>query len=110
MLQTGPQTSNWNMAKIELYHFWDSFCSFKVRICLEEKALPWTEHYIDLMAFENLQASYLAVNEKAVVPTLRFDGAFIPESSTINEFLDDRFPEPSLRPAEPVARARMRNW
>ena len=27
------------MAQIELYHFWDSFCSFKVRICLEEKAL-----------------------------------------------------------------------
>lgn len=67
------------MASIELYHFWDLFCSFKVRICLEEKALPWTEHYIDLMAFENLQASYLAVNKKAVVPTLRFDGAFIPE-------------------------------
>lgn len=98
------------MAQIELYHFWDSFCSFKVRICLEEKALPWTSHYIDLMAFENLKPSYLEVNKKAVVPTLRHDGTLIPESSIINEFLDDRYPEPSLRPADSLARARMRYW
>jgi glutathione S-transferase len=98
------------MAQIELYHFWDSFCSFKVRICLEEKGIAWNGHYIDLMAFENLTASYLAVNNKGVVPTLRYDGKLIPESSIINEFLDDRYPEPSLKPPDPLARARMRYW
>jgi glutathione S-transferase len=95
---------------IELYHFWDSFCSFKVRICLEEKGLRWTGHHIDLMAFENLNPDYLAVNKKGLVPTLRHDGATIPESSIINEFLDDRHPEPVLKPADPLARARMRYW
>ena len=98
------------MARIELYHFWDSFCSFKVRICLEEKSLVWTGHHIDLMAFENLQPDYLEVNKKGLVPTLRHDESIIPESSVINEFLDDRYPEPSLRPADPLARARMRYW
>jgi glutathione S-transferase len=98
------------MTDIELYHFWDSFCSFKVRICLEEKGVPWTGHCIDLMAFENLTPDYLAVNAKGVVPTLRYDGRLIPESSIINEFLDDRYPQPSLRPADPLARARMRHW
>ena len=98
------------MAQIELYHFWDSFCSFKVRICLEEKGLAWTSHYVDLMAFENLKPGYLAVNKKAVVPTLRHDGTLIPESSIINEFLDERYPEPSLKPTDPLARARMRYW
>ncbi len=98
------------MARIELFHFWDSFCSFKVRICLEEKGLPWTGHYVDLMAFENLTPAYLAVNRKAVVPTLVHGGSLIPESSIINEFLDDRYPEPGLRPADPLARARMRYW
>lgn len=98
------------MAKIELYHFWDSFCSFKVRICLAEKGLSWTGHHIDLMTFENLRPDYLSVNSKGVVPTLRFDGRLIPESSTINEFLDDCYPEPSLKPADPFDRARMRNW
>ena len=98
------------MAQIELYHFWDSFCSFKVRICLEEKALPWTGHFVDLMAFENLKPSYLVLNRKGVVPTLRYDGELIPESTIINEFLDDQYPEPSLKPADPLARARMRYW
>jgi hypothetical protein len=76
------------MAQIELYHFWDSFCSFKVRICLEEKGLSWTGHYIDLMAFENLKPDYLAVNKKAVVPTLRYDGKLIAESSTSSSMID----------------------
>jgi glutathione S-transferase len=98
------------MLDIELYHFWNSFCSFKVRICLEEKRLSWTGHHIDLMAFENLRPEYLTVNKKAVVPTLRYRGQFIPESSIINEFLDDEFPEPALKPADALERARMRYW
>jgi glutathione S-transferase len=98
------------MAEIELYHYWDSFCSYKVRICLAEKGLAWNGHYIDLMTFENLRPDYLAINRKGVVPTLRHDGDLIPESSTINEFLDDRYPEPALRPSDPLMRARMRNW
>jgi glutathione S-transferase len=98
------------MARIELYHFWDSVCSFKVRMCLEEKGLAWTGHHIDLMAFENLGHDYLAVNENGRVPTLRQDGALIPESSIINEFLDERYPEPALKPPDPLARARMRSW
>ena len=62
------------------------------------------------MSFDNLKSDYLAINSKAVVPTLRHDGALIPESSIINEFLDDHYPEPALRPHDPVARARMRYW
>ncbi len=95
---------------IELYHYWDSFCSFKVRLCLEEKGLGWTGHHVDLMKFENLAPAYLVLNPKGVVPTLKYDGRLIPESSIINEFLDDRFPEVPLRPADPLERARMRLW
>ena len=98
------------MASIELYHFWDSFCSFKVRLCLEEKGLAWTGHLVDLMAFENLAPDYLAVNRKGLVPTLRHDGTLVGESTIINEFLDDRYPQPSLKPQDALARARMRYW
>jgi glutathione S-transferase len=38
------------------------------------------------------------------------DGAVITESTVINEYLEDVFPEVPLRPADPVARARMRVW
>jgi glutathione S-transferase len=95
---------------LELYHFWDSFCSYKVRICLEEKGLKWSGHHVDLMRFENLREDYLAINPRGLVPVLKHDGTLIPESSIINEFLDDRYPQPSLRPSDPVERARMRLW
>jgi glutathione S-transferase len=53
--------------------------------------------------------SYRKVNPTGKVPALQLDdGAVLPESAVIGEYLEDRFPEPSLRPADAVARARMR--
>jgi len=95
---------------LRLYHFWDSFCSFKVRLCLEEKGLAWSGALVDLMAFENLTPDYLAINPKGLVPVLVDGGATIPESSVINEYLDDKHPEPALKPRDPAARAAMRLW
>lgn len=95
---------------LELYHSWDSFCSFKVRLCLEEKGLDWTGHRIDLMKFENLRPEYLELNRNGVVPTLVHDGTVIVESSIINEYLDDAFPTPPLRPEDAREKARMRLW
>jgi glutathione S-transferase len=95
---------------LTLYHFWDSFCSFKVRLCLAEKGLDWSGALVDLMAFKNLEADYLAINPKGLVPVLVDGAATIPESSIINEYLDERYPETPLRPADPLARAAMRLW
>jgi len=95
---------------LELYHSWDSFCSFKVRLCLAEKGLDWTGHYLDLMAFDNLRPDYLKLNPNGVVPTLVDDGTVIVESSIINEYLDDQYPDVPLRPESARARARMRLW
>ena len=95
---------------LALYHYWDSFCSFKVRFALAEKALDWESRPVDLMTFEHLEPDYLKLNPNGVVPTLVHDGAPIIESSAINEYLDEVFPTPPLRPAEPLARARMRVW
>jgi glutathione S-transferase len=97
-------------AMLTLYHDWDSFCSFKVRLCLEEKGLAWTGQRIDLMRFENLRPDYLALNAAGVVPTLVHDGAVVTESTIINEYLDDAFPAAPMRPADAMARARMRLW
>ena len=55
---------------ITLYHLWDSFCSFKVRLALAEKGLEWTGEHVDLMRFENFRPEYLAVNPNALIPTL----------------------------------------
>ncbi len=95
---------------LALYHEWDSVCSFKVRMCLAEKQLDWESRRLDLPSFEHLQPAYLSINPNGVVPTLVHDDLVILESSVINEYLDEVFPEPALRPANPYDRARMRVW
>lgn len=95
---------------LELYHNNMSTCSQKVRLCLAEKGLAWTDRHVNLRAGEQHQPEYLALNPKGVVPTLVDDSTVIVESTVINEYLDDRFPEPPLRPADAAARARMRLW
>ena len=48
------------------------------------------------------------INPLEKIPTLDDDGFFLPESSAIGEYLEDTRPTPSLRPADPKLRARMR--
>lgn len=95
---------------LELYHAGLTACSKKARLCLREKGLDYVSHYIDLSRFEHHRPDYLALNPNGLVPTLVHDGAVIIESTVINEYLDDVFPDTPLRPADPVARARTRVW
>jgi glutathione S-transferase len=93
-----------------LYNAPPSTCSQKVRLALAEKSLPWHDRRVDLRANEHLEDWYLALNPNAVVPTLLHDGRIILDSSVINEYLDEVFPQVPLVPADPYERARMRAW
>jgi glutathione S-transferase len=95
---------------LELYHSGLTTCSKQVRHCLREKGLPYKSRYVELWRFENLSPAYLKLNPNGVVPTLVHDGTPIINSLCINEYIDDVFPEPPLRPADAVERARMRYW
>jgi glutathione S-transferase len=52
--------------------------------------------------------AYRRLNPIARVPALELDGGVLPESQVICEYLEDRFPRPSLRPSDPLECARMR--
>ena len=55
------------------------------------------------------KGDYLKINPIGRVPTLVLDnGRALPESEVICEYLEDAYPEPALRPADPWARAQMR--
>lgn len=95
---------------LELYHDWRSFCSIKVRLCLAEKGIDWESRFVDLMKLEHTTPEYLKLNPNGVVPTLVHDGIAIHESTIINEYLDEVFPEVPLMPRDPVDRARARFW
>jgi len=95
---------------LELYHSGLTTCSKQVRHCLREKGLSYVSHYVELWRYENLSPEYLKLNPNGVVPTLVHDGSPIINSFCINEYIDDAFPEPPLKPADLKDRARMRYW
>ena len=95
---------------IELWHNRNSTCSQKVRLALAEKGLAWESRHLELREFEQLDPQFLALNPAGLVPVLVHDGAVITESMVINEYLDEAFPQVPLRPADPQARARVREW
>jgi len=95
---------------LALYHNAMSSCSQKVRLSLAEKGLEWESRHLNLRAGDTQTPEYLRLNPKGVVPTLEHDGHIVPESSIILEYLEDAFPENSLRPKTPHDLARVRLW
>jgi len=95
---------------LELYHNDMSTCAQKVRFALVEKGVSWEGRHLDLRARDHQTPEYLRLNPNAVVPTIVHDGTVIIESTVINEYIDDAFAGPLLRPADATGRARMRLW
>ncbi len=95
---------------LELYHHGSSACAAKVRFAFEEKRLPWTGHYVDILEGQQFDPEFLALNPKAVVPVLVHDGVVLTESTVICEYVDEVFPEIPLMPPTPLARAHVRVW
>lgn len=98
------------MAPLELHHNGLSSCSQKVRLVLAEKRLDFTSRDVNLIAGEQHAPDYVKLNPNHVVPTLVHDGRVLIESSLINEYVDEVFPDPPLAPADPAARHAMRLW
>ena len=95
---------------LELYHNDMSTCAQKVRLTLAEKGLDWTGHHFNLREGPQHKPDYLKMNPSGVVPTLIDNGRVIIESTVIMEYIDDRWPDPPLRPSDAYGRARMRLW
>ncbi|HKV55165.1 MAG TPA: glutathione S-transferase family protein [Candidatus Binataceae bacterium] len=58
----------------------------------------------------NKSPEYLKINPLGKIPTLDADGLIIAESEVINEYLEDKFPNPALLPKSPEARAKVRSF
>ncbi len=95
---------------LELYNASISTCSQRVRFVLAEKGLAYQDHRIKLEAGEHLTPQYLALNPNGLVPTLIDDGRAIVDSSVINEYLEEVFPDMPLLPTSPFERAAVRAW
>lgn len=96
---------------MKLYHGPSAANGLKCLAALKEKQLPFESVFLDLHNFEQHEPWYLEINPNGQVPALEHEGEIFTESSVINEYLEDAFPEsPSLRPADAAGKARMRWW
>lgn len=77
------------------------YCA-RVRIVLAEKGIPFDTVPIDL---RNRPAWLYEKNPAGKVPVLEEEGWVLPESAVIDEYLDERYPEPPLWPDDPAERA-----
>jgi glutathione S-transferase len=81
------------------------YCA-RTRIVLAEKAVPYETVVVDL---SDRPAWLLEHNPPdGRVPVLEEDGWVLPESAVVDEYLDERFPEPPLLPVDPGERAAAR--
>ena len=81
------------------------FC-WKVRMVLAEKIVP---HKLIVPENKYEDPSFLKLNPFRLTPVLELDGgATIYESTVINEYLEDAFPEPAMLPKDSYERARIR--
>ncbi len=100
----------------ELYHFGESMCAQMVRVAFAEKEIDYKSHHIVLCDIsvdgDNMSPSYLAVNPKAVVPTLIHNGVPIYDSCEIIRYIDSQKPNQGqrLRPPDSEKIAEIETW
>jgi len=77
----------------------------KVKLVLLEKGVPFAEERVPTMSTDE---AVLAASPLAKIPFLRVDGQTLCESQVIVDYLEARFPNPPLLPADPLAAAKVR--
>ena len=94
---------------MKLYSFFRSGTSHRLRIALNLKGVSPEYIPVDLRTDVQSEAAFKAVNPQGLVPAMTLDdGQTLIQSPAIIEWLEERYPEPALLPANPEARAHVR--
>ena len=93
---------------MKLHNYFRSSASFRVRIALELKGLPYDYVPVHIARGDHKLAPYAAVSADQLVPSLEVDGQQLSQSMAIIEYLDETHPEPALLPKDALGRAKVR--
>jgi maleylacetoacetate isomerase len=94
---------------MKFFSFWRSLASFRVRIALNLKSIPVDVEFVDLDADAHRADDYRRLNPQMALPALvEDDGTVLVQSLAIIEYLDEKYPDPPLLPADARGRARVR--
>lgn len=94
---------------MKLYTYYRSTAAFRVRIALNIKGLAYETVSKRLRSAEHRRAEFLAVNPQGLIPALDDGGTIVSQSIAIIEYLEEKYPQPSLLPSAPADRARVRS-
>lgn len=92
---------------MKLYSFFNSSTSFRVRIALALKGLPYDYAGVNLRAGEQNKDEHRGLSPAGIVPVLVDADASLTQSLAIIDYLDRRYPEPRLLPEDDLLRARV---
>jgi maleylacetoacetate isomerase len=93
----------------QLYTFFRSSTSYRLRIALALKGLEYQAHFVSLPKMQHRAPDYMAVNPQGLLPTLvEPDGAVLVQSLAMLEYLDETYPSPRLVPEDRLERAYIR--
>jgi maleylpyruvate isomerase len=93
---------------MNLYSFFRSGTSHRLRIALNLKGLAYRYRAVDLRKEEHLASAYVQINPQGFVPALVDGDNVLIQSPAIIEWLEERHPEPPLLPGGADERARVR--
>jgi glutathione S-transferase len=93
---------------IKLYDAVPSSNSDRVKIALHEKGLPYECDTLNLAKKDQKRPEFLRLNPYGKVPVIDDGGRILFESCIINEYLDEKYPDPPLMPKDPYLRGRGR--
>jgi maleylacetoacetate isomerase len=95
---------------IELYAYWRTSATYRVRVALNLKGLEANELFVNVDAGEHRSEDFLKINPMGAIPALVVQGhAPLTQSLAILEFLEEYQPQPALLPEDLFARARVRS-
>src|SRR5687767_6027755 len=87
--------------ELVLHGYWRSGTSYRTRIGLNLKGVPYRTVAHDLRAGEQKSEAFLALNPQGLVPALETGDKILTQSSAILEWLDETYPAPPLLPSDP---------
>jgi len=95
---------------MKLYNYFRSSASFRVRIALNFKGLPYEHAVVHLTkgGGQQFAPAFRAINPDALIPVLDDEGQRLTQSLAIIEYLEETHPEPPLLPTAPLERAYVR--
>ncbi len=100
---------NTEQQPLEIYGYWRSNAMYRLRVALNLKGVAFREIPVNLDAGEQHAPDFVARNPQAAVPAL-LDGDLPPltQSLALLEYVEERYPEPPILPADARGRARVR--